>query len=396
MEEGIKIERFNKVLILSVSVGAGHMRSAEALKKAAEILNPKAEVVILDTFRYASPLLEKLVLGTYMEILKVSPVVYGFLYRQSERGKPLSGRGKQEFNRFLNLLAAPKLVEYINGFSPDIIVCTHPFPLGIVTRMKKKNMFSGGVFAIITDFTIHSFWVFPEVDGYFIGADALKKLYEDFGIESEKVFATGIPIDPVFQVKYDKYILRDELGLDPCLPVILVMGGGLGMGPVQSAVKALGNMQNGRCQLIVVSGQNEILREKLIALAPQIKCPTKILGYVGNIHKLMGASDLMVGKAGGLSCAEALAMGLPVFIVDPLPGQEERNSEFMVKAGAGLRVQEKELAGIVDTFLTNRGNLDSMAKTARALGRPGAAYEAIKIMSSFCSPIIKGETTAAK
>lgn len=360
------------------------MRTAEALKKAAGFLYPKAEVAILDTFRYASPFLEKVVLGTYMEILKMSPVIYGYLYRQAERGQPLSGRGKLEFNRILNILAAPRLVEYIRNFQPEMIVCTHPFPLGIVSYMKKRGNFRGPIFATITDFTIHSFWIFPEVDYYLVGSEALTPQYKEFGVEPERVFATGIPIDPAFNTRYDRYQLRGQLGLDPALPTILIMGGGLGMGPLASTVKTLGKSRDD-CQLIVVAGSNNALRKKLIRIASDLACVVKIFGFVDNIHQLMAASDLMVGKAGGLTCAEAMAMGLPIFIVDPLPGQEERNTEFMTAMGAGVRVEEKNLAGVVQAYLTESNRLKKMAQAAAALAKTNAAFDAVNLMAEAVS-----------
>lgn len=356
------------------------MRTAEALKKAAGFLFPEAEVAILDTFRYASPFLEKVVLGTYMEILKMTPVIYGYLYRQAERGQPLSGRGKLEFNRILNILTAPRLVEYIKNFNPELIVCTHPFPLGVITHMKKRGNFQGPVFATITDFTIHSFWVFPEVDCYLVGSESLIAQCKEFSVESGRVRATGIPIDPAFTARFDKSWIRERLGLDPALPTILIMGGGLGMGPLASAVKTLGSSQD-NCQLIVVAGTNNALREKLTRIALDLPCKTKVLGFVNNIHQFMASSDLMVGKAGGLTCAETMAMGLPLFIVDPLPGQEERNMEFMVATGAGVRVEERELAGVVQEYLTQPGRLEEMSQAAAALGKPNAAHDAVNIMA---------------
>lgn len=376
----MKIKRLKKVLILSVSVGAGHMRTAEAMEKAARFLYPNVEVVILDTFRYASPFLEKVVLGTYMEILKMSPVIYGYLYRKAEHGQPLSGRGKLEFNRILNILAAPRLVEYIKNYEPEIIVCTHPFPLGIVSYLKKKGTFRGPLFATITDFTIHSFWMFPEVDYYLVGSETLKTQCSEFGVNPDRVRTTGIPIDPNFKEHYDQCQLREQLGLDPVIPTILIMGGGLGMGPLAATVKALGKSRSA-CQLIVVAGSNNALREKLIRLAPDLACAVKIFGFVDNIHQLMAASDFMVGKAGGLTCAEAMAMGLPIFIVDPLPGQEERNTEFITAMGAGVRVEEKDLAGVVRAYLTEPNRLEQMKQAATVLGKPKAAFDAVHLMA---------------
>lgn len=357
------------------------MRTAEAIKKAAAHVSPEAEIIILDTFRYASPLLEKIVLGTYMEMLKMSPVFYGYLYRQAEHGKPLSGRGKMEFSRILNILAAPKLEEYIKIHKPDIIVSTHPFPLGMVSWMKKKGIIQIPLIAVITDYTIHSFWIFPEVDHYLVGSEALCEQFQEYGIDHKQIHVTGIPIDYEFENSFDKNEIRKELDLDPQLPVIYVNGGGLGMGPLESTVKILGRSRPD-CQLIVVTGTNTAVRKKLERLLPKLKCNAKIYGFVNNIHKLMAASDLMVGKAGGLTCAEAMATGLPILIVDPLPGQEERNTEFIVSMGAGVRAKEKEIAHIINEFVNNPPKLKAMSEKAKKLGRPDAAFNAVRIMSA--------------
>ncbi|OPX86221.1 MAG: Processive diacylglycerol beta-glucosyltransferase [Pelotomaculum sp. PtaB.Bin104] len=369
----------NKILILSVTVGTGHMRTAQALQKAAGDLCPGLEVTILDTFRYASPFVEKFVLGTYMQMLKISPAVYGFLYRQAERGQPLSGRGKFEFNRVMNMLAAPRLVKYIQSYQPDVIVCTHPFPLGIISFMKNKGLFTGPVFATITDFTIHSFWVFPEVDYYLVGAEQLIEQCEEFGLCREQVHFTGIPIDPAFSLPVNKKEQRARLGLEPDLPAVLITGGGLGMGGLEEAVLALGGPA-ANCQLMVVTGTNTLLKDRLEKNLQAFSSRVKVFGYVDNIHELMAAADLMVGKAGGLSCAEAMAAGLPVFVLDPLPGQEERNAEFLVSMEAGVRVKEQELADQVRAYLAQSSRFQAMARAAAALGRPRAAFDAVNIM----------------
>jgi processive 1,2-diacylglycerol beta-glucosyltransferase len=355
------------------------MRTAEALREAAGSLYPGAEIRVLDTFSYASPFLGKVVLGAYMEMLKKSPLLYGFLYRQAERGKPLSGKGKVGFSHIINMAAAPRLVEYINDFKPEIIACTHAFPLGIVSFLKKKGVFQGPVFAIITDYDVHSFYIFPEVDNYIVGSEDLIPQCLEFGIDPMRVHATGIPIHSEFFAHYDKSLMREQIGFDPNLPVILLMGGGLGMGPLDSVFKTLGS--SSRYQLICVAGSNTALREKLENMAQNMSCRVKIYGFVDNIHVLMAASDFMVGKAGGLTCAESMALGLPIFIVDPLPGQEERNTEFMTAAGAGVKVNAVNLASVVQAYLEEHSKIDKMALAAAARGKPNAARDVVMLMA---------------
>jgi processive 1,2-diacylglycerol beta-glucosyltransferase len=354
------------------------MRTAEAIKKAAVSLCPGAEIRILDTFSHSSPFLGKVVLGAYMEMLKKSPALYGYLYHQAEYGQPLSGKGKIGFSQIVNIITAPRLVEYINEFKPEIIVCTHAFPLGIVSYLKKKGVFKGPVFAIITDYDVHSFYIFPNVDAYVIGSEDLIPQCLEFGIEAERVHAVGIPIQNEFFIKYDKRLLREQIGLDPDLPVILIMGGGLGMGPLDRLFKILG--ENSHYQMICVAGSNSALREKLEIIAQDMVCRVKIYGFVDNIHILMAASDIMAGKAGGLACAEAMALGLPMFIVDPLPGQEEKNTEFMTAAGAGVRISAEVLASAIKTYLEKPADIEKMARAAAARGKPGAANDVARLM----------------
>lgn len=371
-----------RVIILSVSAGTGHMQAAEALKESILEKNPLAEVIVLDTFRYTSPFLEKVVLGTYMEMLKITPVVYGYLYRRAEKGQPLSGFAKHEFNRILNKFSASKLLNFIQGKNPQAVICTHPFPLGILATLRSEGKFNPLIVGVLTDYTVHSYWVFPEVDCYLVAAEGLTEEFTDYHISAEKVLATGIPINLKFSLPVSADQIYRRLGLVKGIPTVLVMGGGLGMGPVAESVKALGSSSTA-CQLLVVAGRNEQLRAKLERFEAELRNPVKIFGFVDNIHELMSVSDLMVGKAGGLTCAEAMAKGLPMFIYDPLPGQEERNAEFLVAAGAAVKVsKDEDLVDLVTACVNNPARLKAMSRSAAALARPNSAREAVELIES--------------
>lgn len=367
-------------VILSVSAGSGHMRAAAAIRSALLEEDPGCEVTILDTFKYTSPLLEKLILGAYMEILKHTPAIYGYLYSRSEKGQPLSGYAKTEFNKLLSKFSAARLTEFISLHKPGAVICTHPFPLGVMSAILPRGELRCFTVGSITDFIIHPYWVFPEVDLYLVGADHLARDLTGFGIPAERVHATGIPIDPVFTSPVDREGVLAGCGLDPGQPTILVMGGGLGLGPLAESVKALGSLDE-ICQVIVVTGNNVQLRERIENMAPDLPNRLCVLGFVDNVHKLMAASDIMVSKAGGLSSAEALAAGLPLFILDPLPGQEERNSQFLTSVGAAM-----EVAGVGDLVekillcLRHPARLKEMSLAASRIGRPDAARNAARLI----------------
>ncbi|MHB8158159.1 MAG: MGDG synthase family glycosyltransferase [Desulfocucumaceae bacterium] len=373
------------IVILSVSAGTGHLRAAEALKKAFQEECPYFDVTILDTFRYTSPFLEKLVLGAYMEMIKYTPSLYGYIYSRSEKGQPLSGLAKDEFTRILNRFSSTRLVKYIEEHNPEAVICTHPFPLGMLSSLRRSGDLDYFTVGVITDLTIHPYWVFPYVDLYLVGDGKLADDLAGFGIPPQKIYATGIPIDPFFGAYVDRKSVLGGLGLDYGRTTILVMGGGLGLGPLAYSVRELGNIEHG-CQLIVVTGKNTPVKEKIDRLAPGLKNPVRTLGYVGNVHQLMACSDLMVSKPGGLSCSEALACGLPTFLLGAVPGQEERNSSFLTSAGASVAVcGVRDLGGVVSECLRHPWRLKEMSDSAVRLGRPYSAIAAARVINSSVS-----------
>ncbi len=375
--------QLQRILLLSVSAGEGHMRAAAAIKEEIFRRNPGATIEILDTFRYASPLIEKVVLGTYMEIIKMSPVIYGYLYRQAEKEKPFSGFAKKEFNRIMSLLAAPKLESLMNQMQPQAIVCTHPFPLGILIHLRQQGKCPMPILGAITDFTVHPFWLFEEVDCYLVAAESLVKSFQEYGIAKEKIKATGIPIDPNFALPKERASLRNRWRLKPQHQAVLVMGGGLGMGPLEEVVKDLAS-SGLPCQIVVVCGRNEELRQKLLKVTPHLSGNVQVLGYVTEIQDLMAACDFMVGKAGGLTSSEAMASGLPMFITDPIPGQEERNVAFLEAAGAAKLVRNPEdLVYQVKKYLTDPVAQQVMKENARKIGRPRSAESVVNVIEEL-------------
>jgi processive 1,2-diacylglycerol beta-glucosyltransferase len=199
------------------------------------------------------------------------------------------------------------------------------------------------------------------------------------GIPSEAIRVTGIPIDPRFGQSIAIEPLRQNLSVNSGLPVVLVMGGGLGMGPVARIVRALKRIRK-PMHVVILTGKNEKLRERLqqdIERLPDLPAHVQVLGYVENVFDYMRAADLLVTKPGGLSSAEALACGLPMVIVHPLPGQEMRNSKYLVQHRAAVRViEEGNLSRIIEDTLSNVTALRSMSHAGRRLGRPDAASQA--------------------
>jgi processive 1,2-diacylglycerol beta-glucosyltransferase len=228
------------------------------------------------------------------------------------------------------------------------------------------------VVSIVTDFEAHALWMENCVDLYCVAAEETKGRLVARGADPKSVLATGIPISGRFSAKIDARDVRSKMGLRDDQPILLVLSGGFGMGPVAEILGALDHVTQ-PFQTVVVTGRNEELRQQLAA--QDRKHPTHILGFASNMHELMAISDLIISKPGGLTSSEALALGKPLFILNPIPGQEAANSDFLLERGAALKVNRVEdLPFRLDQLLGNK-KLAQLSRAAKGLGRPAAATQ---------------------
>jgi processive 1,2-diacylglycerol beta-glucosyltransferase len=217
------------------------------------------------------------------------------------------------------------------------------------------------------------------VDLYCVAAEETKARLVARGASPENIIATGIPISSRFSANPDPSVARKMLGVRDDLPIILVLSGGFGMGPVAEILAELDKVGE-QFQTIVVTGRNEELRRELAAA--DRKHPTHILGFASNMHELMAIADLIITKPGGLTSSEALAMGKPLFILNPIPGQEAANSDFLLERGAAVKINRVEDLPYRIAQLLGKPRLGEMEAAARALGRPAAA-------KTICDEVIR-------
>jgi processive 1,2-diacylglycerol beta-glucosyltransferase len=262
---------------------------------------------------------------------------------------------------------------YLKQFRPDVVLCTHYFPLETLNHLRRKR---GGprplAVSVVTDFEAHALWMDACVDLYCVAAEETKARLVARGAVEENVVVTGIPISAKFSARLDAKAVRKTLGLRDDLPVLLVPSGGFGMGPVGEILAELDKVER-PFQNVVVTGRNQELRRELAA--QDRKHPTRVLGFVTNMHELMAVADLIITKPGGLTSSEAMAMGKPLFILNPIPGQEAANSDFLLEHGAAAKVNRVEdLPYRIEQLLGSK-KLAEMGRAAKALGRPQAARE---------------------
>ena len=370
-----------RVLLLSASAGAGHVRAAQAIERAfaeiGEATGEQREVHHFDILNYTNKVFRHLYSKAYIDLVNKMPEVPGWFYDKLD--KPW----KNERRRLaLDKLNTRPLVKLLRQHQPDLIVCTHFLPAEIVSWLKAKERLSSRQVIIVTDFDVHAMWLVHHYEHYFVAIEEARVYLEALGIPAEKITVSGIPIDPVFGRRKDKQEMRAKHGIAADRTTILLSAGGFGVGSVDALIAALMPLKH-RAQIVAICGRNEELLKRLAKQAARLKADAPVLvkpfGYTTDMDELMTASDIVLGKPGGLTTSEALAKGLVFVIVNPIPGQEERNSDHLLEAGAGIRCNNlPTLAYKLDRLLSDPKRFAAMQNSARAMGRPNAATDIVK------------------
>jgi processive 1,2-diacylglycerol beta-glucosyltransferase len=368
-----------KVLLLSASAGAGHIRAAEAIEKAFSQAKDaeSREVRHIDVLNYTNKLFRHLYSKAYIDLVNKMPEVPGWFYDKLD--KPW----KNERRRLaLDKLNTRPFVKLLREYQPDLIVCTHFLPAEIVSWLKAKERLASRQVIIVTDFDVHAMWLVHHYERYFVAIDEARAYLEVLGIPAEKITVSGIPIDPVFAVKKDKQEMRAKHGLAPDRTTILLSAGGFGVGSVDALVHSLLPLQH-RAQIVAICGRNEELKQRLTKLAARAKPDATVLlkpfGYTKEMDELMTASDLVLGKPGGLTTSEALAKGLVFVIVNPIPGQEERNSDHLLEGAVAIRCNNlPTLSYKLDRLLSDPDRFKAMQRNSQRMGHPNAAKEIVE------------------
>jgi processive 1,2-diacylglycerol beta-glucosyltransferase len=387
-----------RVLILSASAGAGHLRAADAVEKAVRTTGLASEVQNVDVLRFTNQVFRHLYSKAYIDLVNRAPEVLGWLYDH------LDVPGKNDEIRLaLDRLNTGPLVRFLNKYQPDVAICTHFLPSEIVSWLKGSRQVRVMNAVVVTDLDVHAMWLCRNCEHYFVALEETKVHLTALGVPAEKVTVSGIPIDPVFGEAKDPVAMRRKHGLDERRFTILVSAGGFGVGPVEHIIEALSRLTR-PAQVVVVCGRNEELRTRLgrlvESLQPRIQGVSfRLLGFTSEMDELMTAADLFVGKPGGLTTSEALAKGLPMVVINPIPGQEERNSDHLLEEGIAIRCNNlPALAYKIERLIDEPGKLTLMRGNALALGKPRAAFTIVERLEACRQEPVLGtaETPPAK
>jgi processive 1,2-diacylglycerol beta-glucosyltransferase len=362
-----------RVLLLSATSGAGHVRAAQALEKA---FSARGDCLVehIDALQYVSKLFQRIYDKAYISMVRRAPELMGVLYDRTDQPWHHPRR-----RLALDRLNTGPMIRLLKRIQPDLCVATHFLPAEIIAWLIAKGKLRARNAIVVTDYDVHAMWLCRTVDRYYLALDEAKEYLARIGVSREKLLVTGIPIDPLFATPFSRSDARKQLGLDATTSMILISAGGYGIGPLEQLVKDLLALER-PWQIVAIAGKSEKTRKRLEEIAReagklQSGSPRLCaVGFTTEMDKYMAAADLMVGKAGGLTTSEALARALPMALIEPIPGQEERNADHLLEAGAAIRCNNLPAAAWkIAALFDDAGRFSRMRDAARGLGKPGAA-----------------------
>lgn len=372
---------FKKVLILSASVGAGHVSAANALEKEFKNQNAASEIKNIDVLDYTNPLFRRLYGKAYLEMIKTMPEVLGWIYESLD--KPWQNERRR---LALDRLNTQSFIKLIKQEKPDIAVCTHFLPSEIISWLRSKGKIETKQAIVVTDFDAHAMWLAHNFEHYYVALDEAKVHLSKVGIPVDKITVSGIPIDPVYAEQKDKYAMRAKHQLDKDKLTIIVSAGGFGVGNIELLLESLSELKT-PAQIIAICGRNKKLKAKIEKISIEKLNNKRVkflpIGYTKQMDELMSAADLIVGKPGGLTTSESLAKRLIFVIVNPIPGQEERNSDHLLEKGCAIKCNTlPTLAYKIDTLFKDKKRLEQIRANIERLATPKSAETIVKHLTS--------------
>lgn len=355
-----------KALILSIKAGMGHHKTGMAIKNYLEANG--ATCTMLDAYEYITPVLSETVSNSYLLSTKLTPKAFGRIY---ELALKHNNPKENTFEKAFNKISLPKMKKFITDFAPDTIITTHPFAAIMLNPLiADKTLKDCLTVGIITDFTIHPFWEKTNLDYYDTASVLLNYQMMKKNIPLNKVLHFGIPIEPKFSKKIPKEEAKELLKIKN-KPTVLVIMGSMGYGKIFNQLTAIDSLSSD-FQVLLVCGNNKKLYKTASSYSWHHNF--KIFGFVDNVDVMMDAADIIITKPGGLTTSEFLAKQLPAIIMSPIPGQEDRNAEFLLNNGLAVKVTKlTPIDEILYQFLNNPWRLDVLSTAAKHASHPNSA-----------------------
>jgi len=372
-----------RILVLAASVGAGHVRAAQAVELALRQTVPDAVVRNIDVLELTNAPFRRLYGRAYLDLVNKATHVLGYFYDLMDQPSKSGKNRRDRFRLAVEKLNLRSFIRLLEEESWDLVINTHFLPAEIIASLRRKDGLNLPQVTATTDFDTHRLWVNQPCDHYFTATEEGAQYLHHWGVPKTDTTATGIPIHPVFSTPKERAACCAKHRLKADRPVVLQLAGGFGVGPIAHIYGALLDVEV-PLEVVVIAGRNESAREQLEKVKPPARHRTKVMGFTADIDELMAAADLVVSKPGGLTTSETLARGTAMVIVNPIPGQESRNSDFLLENGAAIKVNNvATLSYKVTALLREPERLARLKENARRLGRPRAAFDVVERALKF-------------
>jgi processive 1,2-diacylglycerol beta-glucosyltransferase len=371
-----------RILVLSASAGAGHVRAAQAVELALHELAPEANVQNVDVLTLTNAAFRRLYGKAYLDLVNKAPHVLGYFYDALDR-KPSAQRKSDRLRYAVQKLNLSPLRDKLTEEPWDVFVNTHFLPAEMIAHLKKSSDIEAPQITVTTDFETHRLWVNEPCERYFTATDEGADYLVHWGVPRDHVTVSGIPIDPVFGRRKSHAALVAKHGLAGHAPVVLQLAGGFGVGPIEEIYRAILELET-PVEVVVIAGKNEATRKSLAKVAVPRRHKAHLLGFTTEIDEWMALATVVVTKPGGLTTSELLARGAAIAIVNPIPGQESRNSDYLLENGVAIKINHAATLPMkLGALLADKGRLATLRARAYVLGRPDAAFtvarEALKL-----------------
>jgi len=367
-----------RILVLSAAVGAGHLRAAQAVELALREVDPAADVRNLDVLALTNAAFRRIYAEAYLDLVNKAPYVLGFFYDMLDR--PRDAKSKRDrLRRAWEKMNLTRLSGVLEEQPWDAIVNTHFLPAQIIAGLRKRRKLATPQITATTDFETHRLWMNEPCDHYTTATEEGASYLASFGVDRTKITATGIPIHPVFSRASDRSEALRKHGLKGDRPIVLQLSGGFGVGPIEKLYRGILQIER-PIDVVVVAGKNDKARKQLERVDVPRQHRSQVIGFTTEIDELMGVADVVVSKPGGLTTSEVLARGAAMAIVNPIPGQESRNSDYLLESGAAIKINNiVTLPMKLEALLSDPQKLDALKANARRIAKPHAAFDVARI-----------------
>ena len=374
-----------KVLIFYASYGGGHLNAAKSIENCIKNNYKNIDVEMIDCMKYVNKTIEKITTAAYREMAKKMPWAWGRIYSDAQKG-PLAHITSRS-----NKIMAIKLLQLLREKKPDLIISTHPFGSQMCSYLKRKNKITAKIATILTDFAPHDQWLVGHefTDYFFVAHNKMKEYLISKNVNKNNIYVTGIPISNRFQKKYNKNEILQEFNLSKEKFTVLFFGGGeFGLGKTRTSQifeDFVRETKISNIQIIAISGKNPKMKASFeeIVTNNKAKGNVLILEFTNKVPELMNISNIVVTKPGGLTTSESLASHLPMVVINPIPGQEEENAEFLESKGIAVWIKKNDNSEkIIESLLSNKEQLQKMKENTKILAKPNSTDDICNILLS--------------